>query len=493
MHVEGAQRLASVHDEPAELLRVLSGFRWRLGFERTLLFGIRGAVASALTLIALSLAAWLTGTVIVVWPASVPVVAALALALARWPSHREAALSADRRLALEERLGTAVELARGARGGRFDGLQVQDAIYRARSARRGWLTEHRRVRREAAFAAFVVTLAAASMLLLPRIPAPRMPAADNNGMPADALAADTAERAVPPAAQDSALIKAQPAVQSQTDTNLASRVQQEQSEQLALDKLSKALSSVSAGQSAANAIQQGDFTGARDELQSLGDEADQLSDAAKQQLAKALQDAAASTAQADRQLADRERQAGQALSRPNYNDQRQALRGLGDQVERSGSRTVPADQLARDVGKLQQQQAANQGSGTRGQTPGSGLPSNSAAAQSGQQSGPATGAQGGGADGQQGGPGVGTGTDPDVSGDASKLETAGQRVEVPTRLGSGPGVRPPNGTEDQVGADPSIGGRTVAELARSQQTGQVAPEQNLVPGEQRPVVRGYFR
>jgi hypothetical protein len=64
---------------------------------------------------------------------------------------------------------------------------------------------------------------------------------------------------------------------------------------------------------------------------------------------------------------------------------------------------------------------------------------------------------------------------------------------VPTRLGSGPGVRPSDGTEDQVGADPSVGGRTVAELARAQQTGQVAPEQNLVPGEQRPVVRGYFR
>jgi len=494
VHVEGAQRLASVRDEPAELLRVLAGFRWRLGFERTLLFGIRGAIASALTLIGLSVAGWLSGAAMVGWPAAVPMLAALGLAVARWPSHREAAFSADRRLALEERLGTAVELAGSGRGGRFDRLQVQDAIDQARSARGGWLTEHRRLRREAALAALVVALAAASLLLLPRVPAPHVPAAVESGLPADAVAADVAERAVPPEAQDTALMNSQPAVQSQTDANLANRVQQEQSEQLALDKLSNALSSVSAGQSAANAIQQGNFTAARDELQSLGDDADQLSDAAKQQLAKALQDAAASTGQADRQLADRERQASQALSRPNYNDQRQALRGLGDQVERSGSRTVPADQLARDVGKLQQQQqAANQGSGGRGQTPGSGLPSNSGAAQAGQQAGAASGAQGGGADGQQGGPGVGSGTDPNVSGDASKLETAGQRVEVPTRLGSGPGVRPSDGTEDQVGADPSVGGRTVAELARAQQTGQVAPEQNLVPGEQRPVVRGYFR
>ena len=493
MHVEGAQRLASAHDEPAQLLRVLSAFRWRLGLERTLLFVVRGAMASALTLIALSVVAWLVATDLAAWPAAIPILVALGLSLARWPSHRQAALSADRRLALDERLGTAVELATDPRFGRFDGLQVQDAIDRARSAPRAWLTEVRRLRREAALAALLLALAAASLLLV-RVPAPRLPSAESAGVPMDAVAtADVADRTVPSEAQSSAPANTQPAVQTQPDANLASRVQQEQNEQLALDKLSKALSSVSAGQSAANAIQQGDFSAARNELQSLGDEADQLSDAAKQQLAQALQDAAAATSQADRQLSDRERQAAQALSRPSYNDQRQALRGLGDQVERSGARSASADQLARDLGKLQQQQAASQATGARGQTPGSGLPADAASAQSGQQPGAASGAQGGGADGQQGGPGVGTGVDPNVSGDASRLETAGERVQVPTRLSGGPGARPSDGTEDQFGADPSIGGRTVAELARAQQTGQVAPEQNLVPGEQRPVVRGYFR
>ena len=495
MHVEGAQRLVPAHDEPAELLRILSGLRWRLGFERALLFGVRGALASGLALIGLSVAAWLTETATLGWLAAIPLLAALGLSLARWPSHREAALAADRRLALEERLGTAVELARGARSGRLDSLQVQDAIRTARSAPRRWLTEDRRLRREAALAGGVLVLAVAS-LLLTRLPAPRVPSAEGTAAPLDATAAaDVAQRTVLPEAQDSTLTTTQPAVQAQTDPDLANRVQQAQSEQAALDTLSRALSSVSAGQVAANAIQQGDFAAARDELQSLGDEADQLSDAAKQQLARALQDAAASTQQADRQLADRERQAGQALSRPSYTDQRQALRGLGDQVERSGSRSVPADQLARDMGKLQQQQAAaSQGAGGRSQAPGSGMQSSSpSGAQSGQAPGAAAGAQGGGAEGQQGGPGAGTGADPNVSGDPSRLDTAGQRVQVPTRLGVGPGVRPPDGSEDQVTADPSLGGRTVAELARAQQTGQVAPEQNLVPGEQRPVVRGYFR
>jgi hypothetical protein len=64
---------------------------------------------------------------------------------------------------------------------------------------------------------------------------------------------------------------------------------------------------------------------------------------------------------------------------------------------------------------------------------------------------------------------------------------------VPTKLGTGPGVRPLDGTEDQAGASPNAPPRGVSELVQSQQTGQVAPEQNLVPGEQRPVVQGYFR
>jgi len=61
------------------------------------------------------------------------------------------------------------------------------------------------------------------------------------------------------------------------------------------------------------------------------------------------------------------------------------------------------------------------------------------------------------------------------------------------KLGAGPAPRPSDGTEDQTDVDPSLSGQTISELSRSQQTGQVAPEQNLVPGEQRPIVRGYFR
>jgi hypothetical protein len=64
---------------------------------------------------------------------------------------------------------------------------------------------------------------------------------------------------------------------------------------------------------------------------------------------------------------------------------------------------------------------------------------------------------------------------------------------VPLMLGNGAGVRPPDGSEDQTGNDPTAGARSVSEQVQAQQTGQVAPEQNLVPSEQRTVVRGYFQ
>ena len=475
---------ATAHAKPLgtqrdnDLQRLLLRFRWRLGFERALVFGLRGLVLGAVTLVGVSIVTWLSGLTIddaPGWLVATPLALALGIAVVRWPTRRQAALAADRRLGLAERLVTALELVDGHPAGRFDHLQIRDAVGRAQAAPFAWLLLDRRVRAEALLAVTLVLVAAAS-LLLPQLPRP-FSEADRSAAVTDLAALpDMAERALPldENLQDQTLANAQPAQQTQADADLATRVQQEQGERSALDGLARALGSVSAGQAAADAIEQGNFANARDQLQGLGEEADQLSDAAKQQLAKALQQAATTTAQTDRQLADRERQAAQALSRATYADQRQALRGLADQVERSGARSVPSDQLERDIGRLQQQAGAGQ--------PNAGV--NPAPA----------GGPGGSAEGQLGGPGVGTGTDPDVLGSQpSRLDNSGTRVQVPTKLGTGPGVRPADGTEDQTGADSTIGARSVSELARAQQTGQVAPEQNLVPGELRPVVRGYFR
>jgi len=513
VHVVRAEQLSALHDEVGALVRVLARFRWRLGFERALLFGLRGVIGSALAVVGLSLAVWLVvglddRLTSYAWVVALPLVGALGLAVLRWPSDRQAALAADRRLQLDERLGTAVELARRLRrqthGQRFDRLQIRNAIEQANLAPGGWLTLDQRVRREALLALVLIVIAGGS-LLLPSLPRPSLTRQQPAASSVDAGQLELAQRALPLDTPESAVADA-PAVQPRARTSpdlasLASRVQQAQAERVALDALSQALGRVSAAQPAADAIQQGDYSTAKQQLTNLGDEADQLSDAAKQQLASALQQAATTTGSADRQLADRERQAAQALGRGNYVDQRQALRNLGDQVERSGARSESPDQLERDAGQLQQQSDAqgagtltrasgtvSQGPGVPAPRPGAGVDATAAAPEPSGGQGPA------GHGGQLNGAGIGTGPGGDPLGDtASRLDTAGQSVAVPLMLGTGAGVRPPDGTEDQTGTDPTAGASGVAEQVQAQQTGQVTPEQNLVPSEQRPVVRGYFQ
>jgi hypothetical protein len=510
VHLEQLERrLPSLrHPEEAELRARLRRWRWQLGLERLAMVAVRGTIASSLAVVGLCFAVWFAqGDAHLLWLGCAPLLAALALGALRWPSHHLTAVTVDRHLGLEERLATAHELGQHRSRSRFADLQLSDAISHARSTRPTRLALDARARNEALLMVAALVLAAAALALVPRLPRPQ---------PATPPLAAEAVTELPPSADE----QTQRAVpldtpeetatsQARTQTappaaDLAKKVQQEQAERSALDKLAQALSSVSAGQPAASAIQQGDFNAARDQLQSLADDADQLSEAAKQQLARGLQQAASATAQPDRALADREQQAAQALARSNYADQRQALRALADQVQRAGASSVPSDQLERDVGQLQQQASspASQASASSSRSQpgtnqsGAGQPGQAAGSPGAADQGTASAGSGQSGDGagQQTGAGVGTGSDPDLySNEPARLETTGQKVQVPTRLGSGPGVRPADGSEDQQLPDPTLSGRTTSELGQSQQTGQVAAEQNLVPGEQRPVVRGYFR
>jgi len=492
-----APSLRRPQDELADLLAILGTYRWRLGAEILLRFILRGLIVGLVLVTLTSAVDWffelgLQSTWL--WSALLlPAVAALGLALAFWPSRRQTAQTADRRLALAERLGTAVELSAAQRSGRFDRLQVRDALTRVREAPNSWPSIVSSTHREL-LAMLAVAVVAGASLLLPNVPRPRFePAVETASVVDPAELPD--ERVIPPEALDVTGLDAASIAQQTVEADLAPRVRQAQAEQEAIDRLAQALGQVSAGKPAADALQQGNFGAARDQLSSLGEEADQLSDAAKKQLAQALQ-TASSASGADKQLADRERQAAVALSRNNYNDQRNALRQLGDQVERSGARSLPAAQLARDAGRLQQQQQQQQqGGGQPTSGPGQAPSASSIQAQQGTGMNGAQGGQSptGTEAGEQGGVGAGNGTAEGVGDPTGRLSTSGQLVEVPTKLGAGPGERPLDGTEDQVGTNPDAGARSVAEATQTQQTGQVSPEQNLVPGEQRPVVRGYFR
>ena len=502
MHVDRAERLTRPREDPGELLDVLGRFRWRLAREQLLLYGLRGLIASCAILTAVSVTAWLVGNSLLnPWTvaalAAGPVIGLL-VALVRWPSTPHAARIADTQLGLAERLSTAVELVDRTPHGRFDDLQVRDAIATAQASSGRWRSPFD-ARADARLGALALALALGS-LLLPLVPRPTLPLPGLDPTASDSISLE-GERVITPDLLESSLAESPPADQAAAvEPNLAPRVEQALAEREALDRLAEALSQVSASQGAADAIERGDFTGAREQLSALGEEADQLSDAAKRRLSQALQSAANATTE-DRQLADRERQAATALSRSNYAEQRQALRQLGEQLERSGARAMPQSQLARDNGRLQQQQQQQQSSGAAqsqsaasrqnqaGAQAGAGQSQQEGGQQAGDQAANGNGAQAG----EQGGPGTGTGATEPTGGPNDLLGSVGERVEVPTKLGAGPGQQPPDGTEDQVGADPGVGVRSVAEATYAQQTGQVAPEQNLVPGEQRPVVRGYFR
>lgn len=335
--------------DAAELKRVVGRLRRRLGVERTLHWGLRGLALGAVVFTALSLVAWLTETslgVLAYSLAFVPVVGALVVAVLAWPSSTHAARTGDRRLGLDERLGTALELVDRNAQGRFDALQVRDAVDSAATTSHGrWLDPPAHPRLELMLAGALCVLAVAS-LGLRSLPRPSLPTPAPDDIAVQAVTGDEPQpgtsagdvaAVVPNADADAQAVTQQP---PDADPDLANRVQVEQGQREALDRLSQALGKVSAGQPAADAIQNGDYSGARDQLSSLADDADQLSDAAKQQLSRSLQQAAGATNSTDRSLADRERQAANALSRGNYNDQRQALKGLADQVPKSAQRSA---------------------------------------------------------------------------------------------------------------------------------------------------------
>ena len=103
--LDRAERLTTTsHDDLADLRRVLGTLRLRLGLERVLVFGLRGLIVSAVSCIGLLVATWLLQLATwreLAWFVALPMLAAVSLAVLRWPSDRQTALAADRCLALE--------------------------------------------------------------------------------------------------------------------------------------------------------------------------------------------------------------------------------------------------------------------------------------------------------------------------------------------------------------------------------------------------------
>ena len=472
--------------------------------------------------------------------------------LIRPPSLLRTARTADDRAGLEARTGTAVELLRHP-SGRLAEAQLADAARTLKAARGGWPLPPMVVWREALLTLVMIgtllgllRLEGQGASLLTSLPVGQPEAAADvgerealaNPTPAAVAAADAAGQQ-PQAGKPSATLRTldelrraresgalspeeADAMLNQVESELNQRSAEARGQRQTLDRLARALSQVSAGEEAAESIQEGDLGQAADQLRQLGREADQLSQDAKNQLAQALRRAATESPRSS-PLTDRERRAADALAGRDYQAQQAALAALGDELARAAGQTPSESDVAAAAERLQaERDAAQQASGAAGQqaqAQGAAGQQAAAAAQGGQpqnsQGGQAGGSQAGQGEGSGRGSGGGQGNGPgegqaapaqpengpaerssplDLGQAAPRLDVAGKQVEVPARPGSD--GRPTGRTEQANGDDGQVVDRndttfdSPALAAPVQAGGQ--SERIIVPGDQRQVVRDYF-
>jgi len=492
-------------DDPRELGRLVARFRWRLGWEQALRSLLQALAPALLVVAGLQLGAWLVQRPLPAAAAAgallLPLVAALALALARWPSAGRAARAADHRLRLDEQLATAVELVAVRPALRLAPLQVEGAVRAAGAARAAWPSPLPPLRPDLARALGAAGLALATALLASygaTVPRPSLSALLAPAARATPVAQPTpAQPALPPPLPAAAPPRpGQVAPLDAAEQELDRRAQQAQAQRQALDRLARALRGSAAARAAADSLQQGDYQHAADQVKDLGTQADQLSRAAKDQLSKALRQAAAETT-TNAALAQREQQAANALAGSDYASQQRALQQLGDEVQRAGNDVESHAQLAQEMERIQQQRAAL-GQPPRPVFPAGADPAAGAGAQPAAAGAQAPAGAQGSADGQDlhnpnGSAGAGEGAaQVDLGQPGARLDAVGTQVDVPLKAGNGPADQPADQPGDRElvedvtasGADAGSGAQGAPAAA--------APEQNLVPGDRRQVVRDYF-
>jgi hypothetical protein len=544
--------------ELRQLRQHLGALRRRLWFERLLGLGTRSLVVGFGLALVIAVVAWATLTPLAPTYYGGPVAAALAAAmlisLFRYPSPVEAARVADRRLGLRERVGTAVELARGGLDGPFARRQVATAVDAA-----GWAEKHwrgaARGRRELGLAVALGLLTLGMLLLTgleDRLPAPiprpsiasllPAPAAPSEPPPAGAAEEPSPpaqpERAAPAAAggrtssvarsldelrraRESGAIGAREAADrlAQAEAELNRQTQQSRAQREALDRLGQALDQVAAGRPASESIERGDYERAGQEIGALGTESDQLSQQAKAQLAQGLRSAAAES-QSSPELAARERRAAEALPGREYEAAQRAMQELGQEVARRGNDVVPQQELAQAWDRVNQERRSQgqpetsaNAQGQPGQQPaqqrsaqapreGAGSPSSGSGAGTepgGNGGDEGTAGEGDGSGGQAtgqaanappDGPGLG---ELEPSGQAQRLDVQGRPVEVDVTPGQRSGQRPGEATgENEQGTDEVGAISAVSGNVPSRITSAAPAESNFVPTDRRQVVRDYF-
>jgi hypothetical protein len=529
-------------DPRASFEAELGAIRQRIWLERGGVVVTRGLMLGfALTLLTAAVAWALRHPIQPLWyavPLLVPLAISLMIAAFRYPSAIAAARIVDKRMELSEQLSTAVEVIAEDPDDMVPWAQVGGAAEVATWAQEHWRGGPR-LGRDLALTAALGFLAAGALLLtgpegrnlLPRSPiaAP----ADDGAQAAPSPVAGQAPQPKPQA-QPSPSAQNQPTGRTagvqravsdikrsrengsldageasrrlgQAEQELSRQTQQSRTDQQALDRLGQAMDQVSAGHDAAEALRRGDYEQAARDIAQLGTESDQLSQQAKSQLAQALRQAAQDSPSSP-ELGQAERRAADALAGRDYEQARQAMSDLGDQVNTRGKNVLPQSELGRAWDQLNQERRAegqpdspgsavgNQGQQQQPRQPG----------QQGQQGQGQNGQNGqnGQSNQQQNGQGIGTapsnGGPPgeQQAGDpAPRLDTQGQPVQVDLKPGQKDSTKPGDADKPDDEKTPDEAGSIATSSGASpgQVTSSAPPEINFVPSGRRDIVREYFR
>jgi len=319
------------------------------------------------------------------WIAGIVAVPGIVFAALVRPTRRQVARMLDRSFGLQERMATAVEnLGQGVpkEGERAQliYLQMADAANVVAELRRYPVFAIRPPVRELVMA-IVTALLFASLYFM-------------RGVGGDIPPVQAG--AVPPFVPASERMAQQPTTSSptgaQANAPTVKEVQQraERSNQARQDlqTLAKALNDHAVTNSAAGAIERGDYPAAANELRNLADDADKLSPSSREQLAQDLDKAASQMSQGSQQLGDASRQAADGLRQGDQAAQ-EGVRNLGDAVEKTGSEVASQQELAQQMQQAQQAQqaAGDSGSGEASQDQGAGQTGEQSASEGSQQAG----------------------------------------------------------------------------------------------------------
>ena len=313
--------------------------------------------------------------------ATIPVVALAARALVA-PPPLAAALAYDRRLAMFERLSTAVA------GSRADDhmreLQHRDAFQALEGVNAALAFPYRVPRGElgvlaVAAAALAVGMLAATTDVLPRLgqQAPASALAESLGTEEDGAAPALADPAV--LAQIDQIRAAMAELERQRDPEAAPAA-------VAAEAAGEALRRTSEGRRLGRALDSGEFQAAAAEARELGGQISSMNSTRLDELAEGLREASRRAEGLDEGLANQLRAAAEALERGQLADGRGALAQLAEEIEAVGA-TVDADsgieaqldQLARQLAEAEA--LGGEGlPGTEGGTPGDAAAAAAAAA-----------------------------------------------------------------------------------------------------------------